>query len=142
MEEKIDTGTILMKEGTLLPEGLQLESEPFSKRWKLVQNLDARGLDRKIHEAGWTLFFMAHEVNATAIGSELKNTTRRAVRRAIAHIKSDRLNCLEITQLAAKRFLGHWRVNLTAHPRHIQESMFLFRTKEATERDRAQLAAA
>ena len=142
MEEKIDTGTILMKEGTLLPEGLQLESEPYSKRWKLVQNLDARGLDRKLHEAGWNLFFMAHEVNATAIGSELKNTTRRAVRRAIAHIKSDRLNCLEITQLAAKRFLGHWRVNLTAHPRHIQESMFLFHTKEATERDRAQLAAA
>jgi len=142
MEEKIDIGTILMKEGTLLPEGLQLVSEPYSKGWKLVQNLDARGLDRKIHEAGWTLFFMAQEVHATAIGSELKNTTRRAVRRAIAHIKSDRLNCLEITQLAAKRFLGHWCVNLTAHPRHIQESMFLFHTKEATERDRAQLAAA
>ncbi len=29
MAEKINTGTILVKEGTLLPEGLQLESEPY-----------------------------------------------------------------------------------------------------------------
>jgi len=142
MEEKINTGTVLMKEGTLLPQCLHLESEPYSKGWRLVKSLDAKALDRKIQEAGWTLFFLAHEVNATAIGSELANTTGRAIKKATSHINSDRLNCLEITGVAAKRFLGHWRVNVTAHARHIQESMFLFHAKYITDGDRAQSAAA
>jgi hypothetical protein len=129
MEETINTGRILIKEGTLLPECLQLESEPYSKGWKLVKNLDARGLDRKIREAGWTFFFMANEVNATAIGSDPEKTTRRAVKKAIAYMKSDRLNCLQIAQVAVKRFLGLPYVAVSAHPRHVQESMFLFQAK-------------
>lgn len=142
MSEKINTGTILIKEGTLLPDGLQLESEPYSKGWTSVKNLDAKGLDRKLHQAGWTLFFMANEVNATAVGSDPENTTRRAVKKAIACMKSDRLNCLEIAQVGVKHFLGHCYVSVSAHPRHIQESMFLFHAKHVTEGDRAQLAAA
>jgi hypothetical protein len=143
MEEKINTGTILIKEGAVLPECLQLESEPYLKGWSLVKNLDAKGLDRKIHKAGWTLFFMANEVNASAVGSDPENTTRRAVRKAIAYMKSGRLNCLEITQVGVKHFLGHCYVSVSAHPRHIQESMILFQAKHVTtEGDRVQLAAA
>jgi len=142
MEEKINTGTILIKEGAVLPECLQLESEPYLKGWSLVKNVDAKELDRKIHKAGWTLFFMAHEVDASAVGSDPENTRRRAVRKAIACMKSGRLNCLEITQVGVKHFLGHCYVSVSAHPRHIQESMILFHAKHVTEGDRVQLAAA
>ena len=142
MEEKINTGMILIKEGTLLPECLHLESEPYSKGWRLVKNLDAQGLDRKIHKAGWTLFFMANEIHVAAIGSDLENTTRRAVKKAIAYMKSDRLNCLEIGQVTVKRFLGLPYVTVSAHPRHVQESMFLFHSKRLAEWARAILAAA
>ena len=142
MEEKINTGKILIKEGAVLPECLQLESEPYLKGWSLVKNVDAKELDRKIHKAGWTLFFMAHEVDASAVGSDPENTTRRAVRKAIACMKSGRLNCLEITQVGVKHLLGHCYVSVSAHPRHIQESMFLFQAKYVTEADRVQLAAA
>ena len=137
MDENINTGTILIKEGTLLPECLQLESEPYSKGWKLVKNLDARGLDRKIREAGWTFFFMANEVNATAIGSDPEKTTRRAVKKAIAHMKSDRLNCLQIAQVAVKRFLGLPYVAVSAHLRHVQESMFYSRPNRLAEWNQA-----
>ena len=54
MPDKIKGGTILIQEGALLPESLRFESEPYSKGWKLVENLDSLGLDRKIREAGWT----------------------------------------------------------------------------------------
>ena len=94
MAEKITMGTILIKEGTPLPECLGLESQPYSKGWRLVENLDSLGLDRKIREAGWTFFFMAGEVNVTVVGSDSKNTMRRAVKRVIARVKSDRFNCL------------------------------------------------
>jgi hypothetical protein len=52
MAEKIKTDTFLIKEDTLLPEGLQLESDPYLKGWRLVKNLGSSGLDRKLCEAG------------------------------------------------------------------------------------------
>ena len=141
MAEKINTGTILIKDGTPLPECLQFESEPYARGWRLVKDLDGHGLDRKVCEAGWTFFYMAGEVHATAVGSDLEKTTRRAVKKVIACMKSDRLNCLEIAQVAAKRFLGLPYVTVSAHVRHIQESMVLSRADRLAEWDRAQLAA-
>ena len=141
MADKIKTGTILIKEGALLPESLRFESEPYSKGWRLVKDFDSRGLDRKIREAGWTFFFMAGGANVTAVGSDLEKTTHRAVKRVLASMKSDRLNCLEIGQIVVKRFLGLPYVAVTAHPRHIQESMFLFHAERPAEWDRAKLAA-
>ena len=141
MPDKIRTGTILIEEGALLPESLGFESEPYSKGWRLVKNLDSRGLDRKIRDAGWTFFFMAGGVNASAVGSDLEKTTRRAIKKVIASMELDGFNCLEIAQVAAKRFLGLPYVTVSAHPRHIQESVFLFHAKRPAERDRAKLAA-
>ena len=141
MADKIKTGTILIKEGALLPESLRFESEPYWKGWRLVKDFDSRGLDRKIREAGWTFFFMAGGANATAVGSDLEKTTRRAVKKVLASMKSDRLNCLEIGQVVVKRFLGLPYVAVSAHPRHIQESMFLFHAARPAEWGRAKLAA-
>ncbi len=138
---RIKTGTILIEEGTLLPESLRFESEPYAKGWRLVKDLDGYGLDRRIREAGWTFFYMAGEVHATAVGSDLEKTTRRAVQKAIACMKSDRLNCLEIAQVAVKRFLGLPYVTVSAHARHIQESMFLSHGDRLAEWGRAKLAA-
>jgi len=141
MADKIKTGTILIKEGALLPESLRFESEPYSKGWRLVKNLDSYGLDRKIREAGWTFFFMAGDANATGVGSDLERTTRRAIKKVIASMELDGFNCLEIGQVAVKRFLGLSYVTVSAHPRHFQESMFLFHAKRPVEWDRAKLAA-
>jgi len=140
MAEKINAGTILIKEGTLLPEGLQLESDPYLKGWKLVKSPGSFGIDRKLREVGWTFFYMASEVDARAFGSGSEKTTQRAVKKVIAKIKADTFNCVEISQVAAKGFLGLPYVTVAAHPRHIQESMFLFHERLA-EWDRAGLAA-
>jgi hypothetical protein len=140
MAEKINTGTILIKEGTLLPESLRIESAPYLKGWGLVKNLASSGLDRKLCEAGWTFFYMAGDVNEIAFGSDSETTIRRAVKKVIANMKVDRFNCLEISQVAAKRLLGLPYVTVAAHPRHIQESVFLFDAKHLAEWDRARLA--
>jgi hypothetical protein len=142
MADEFKTGTILIEGGALLPESLRFESEPYSNGWRLVKDLNGYGLDRKIRQAGWTFFYMAGEVRATAVGSDLEKTTRRAVKKLLAHMKSDRLNCLEIAQVAVKRFLGLPYVTVSAHQRHIQESLVLFHAKHLAESDRAKLAAA
>ena len=142
MAETIKTGTILIKDGTFLPDALQFESEPCATGWRLVKNLDGYGLGRKIHETGWTFFCLAGEIKATVFGLEGQETVRRAVKRILAKLKSEKFNSLEITRVASKRFLGVPYASVYARSRHIQESMFLFRAKDLQEWDRARLAAA
>jgi hypothetical protein len=57
-------------------------------------------------------------------------------------VKSATFNCLEISQVAAKRFLGLPYVSVSAHWRHIQESPVLFHAERLAECDRLKLAAA
>ena len=141
MAAKMNAGTILIKEGALLPESLRLESEPYSKGWRLVKDMRGSEMDRQLFEAGWNLFYMAEELHAAAVGSDLEKTARWAVKKVIATMKPDKFNCVEITQVAAKRFLGLPYVTVSAHPRHIQESKVLFHLKRVAEWDRAKLAA-
>lgn len=129
MADKIKAGAILIEDGALLPESLWFESEQCSNGWRRVKNLDGYGLDRKIREAGWTFFFLAGEIKASVFGFDLEKTTQRAIKRLLANLKSDKLNCLEITQVVGKRFVGLPYVSVSAHPRHIQESMFLSRAE-------------
>jgi hypothetical protein len=133
MPDKISSGTILIREGTALPAALPFESEPCSSGWRLVKDLDGGGLDRKIHEAGWTFFCMAGEIKTIVFGFEGHKRVRRAVKRILASLKMEGFNSLEITRVAPKHFLGVPYVSISTRSRHIQESMFLFRAKDLQE---------
>ncbi len=141
MTHRIKTGTIVIREGTLLPEGLQFESEPCAPGWSFVKNLDGYGVDRKIHKARWTFFCLAGEVKATVFGFDQQKTVRRAVERILANLKPEKFNSLEITRVSSvpsERFVGVRYVTVCAHLRHIQESAFLPQAKKArtaSERD-------
>ena len=130
MAQTIKTGTILIKDGTFLPDELQFESEPCATGWRLVKDFDGYGLDRKIREAGWTFFCIAGEIKSIIFGFEGHKNVRRAVKRMLARLKSEKFNSLEITRVASKRFLGVPYVSLSARSRHIQESLFLFCNKD------------
>jgi hypothetical protein len=140
MVDKIKDKTILIEEGLLFPDLLRLESEPYSNGWRLVKDLDGYGLDRKIREVGWTFFYLA-QTKATVFGFDTDKAMRRTVDRILARLKWEQFNTLEITQVATKRFLGLRYVTVSAHQRHIQESIFLFHAKRFAEKDRARLAA-
>lgn len=130
MPETIKTGTVLIKDGTLLPDGLQLESEPCAKGWRLVKNLDGSGLDRKIHEAGWNFFCLAGEIKRTVIGFGVRDNVRRTVKRLLMNLRLENFNSLEIMHVEKKRFLGFPYATVCAHSRHIQEDVFLLFAKD------------
>ncbi len=145
MPDTIKTRTILIKEGTLLPEALRFETEPYVPGWRSVKNLDGYGLDREIHEAGWTFFCLAGETRATVFGIDGEKMVRTAIERIVANPKSEKFNSLEIVRLAlvaSKRFLGVCYVTVSAQSRHIQKSAILSRDKGLQEWDRASVAAA
>jgi hypothetical protein len=125
MADTIKSGTILITEGAPLPESISFESEPYAYGWRLVENIDSNGLDQIIRQAGWNFFYIAGVIETNVFGSDEKKTTRKAVKRIIANLKSKNFNCLEITRVATKRLLGLIYISVSAHSRHIQEGQAL-----------------
>src|SRR5882672_513129 len=139
MTDTIKPGTILIKEGTRLPEAVRFESEPCVPGWRLVKDLDGCGLDRKIRDAGWTFFCLAGQRGATVFGIDEQKALSRAVEQILASPESTEFNSLEIMRVASetsKRFLGVRYVTVSAQSRHIQASAPLFRAKDLPVRDR------
>ena len=124
------SGTILIRENTLLPAGVPVESDVFLPGWRAVRNLDGYGLGRKIEEAKWNFFYLAGDIKATVPGREGQETVRRAIKRILAKLKEQQFNSLEITEVVSKRFLGIPFMSVTAHSRHIQQGRGLVLAKD------------
>ncbi len=142
MSNVIDVGTVLVRDGTPLPKSLRIQSEPYASGWRLVKDLDGDGLTRKIQDTGWTFFSLAGRIQVTAFGRAEQQGAQSAVRRILAKLKSDKSNCLEISGIVSKHFLGLPYVTVSVRARHIQDGVFLFRDSDLQERDRTRLAAA
>jgi hypothetical protein len=128
MADKIKTGSILIEDGTFLPTGVQFESEPYTPGWRLVKDLDGCGLDRKIRAARWNFFCLAGEIEATVFGLDEEKMVRRAIERILANPKTKTFNSLEITRVTSvgsERFPVIHYLTVSAHSRHLQESLIL-----------------
>jgi hypothetical protein len=128
MKNEITTGTVLIKNGALLPKDLQFETEAGVPGWRYVKYFDVRGMDRKIQKTGWTFFCLAGEVKATAFGIDPQRMVRTAIERILAKSTSEDFNSLEITQMASAgsdRFPLIRYMTVSAQSRQIQEGMFL-----------------
>jgi hypothetical protein len=122
------SGTILIRENTLLPAGLAIESEAFLPGWRVVKDLDGDSLARSIEAANWNFFYLAGEMRAAVLGRDRSGTLHRAVKRLLA--KEERqFNSLEITKVVSKRFLGIPFMRVVAHTRHIQQGICLVPAK-------------
>jgi hypothetical protein len=129
----IKVGAIMMKVGTIIPQSLRVETELYSQGWEIIKNSDAYALDRDIRRADWNFFFLAGSIQATALGYWRERTVRRAMERVLAKAERSNFNCLEITEVSAKQFLGFPYVHVSAHSRHIQKSPFLQELAERAE---------
>ncbi|MGB2633461.1 MAG: hypothetical protein WAM58_05950 [Candidatus Acidiferrum sp.] len=125
MEDINKFETVLIQENTVLPAGLAVDTEPAFSGWKAVRNLDGYELGRAIHKANWNFFYLAGEIRAIAFGHKGQKTRLQAVKRIVGKLKGKQLNCLEITSIVQKSFLGFPFVTVSANSRHIQESVYL-----------------
>ena len=120
-----------------MAEVLALESEPYLENWRVVKALDGSALDHKIHAAGWNFFFLAAQVKVMFLGAIGTENVRRALKRILRKVKQQNFNCLEVTGIVAKRFLGVPYATITAHSRHIQQSCQLdsIESRQAEQQD-------
>jgi len=118
--------TILIRESTLLPAGLAVESEVFLPGWRVVKNLDRSTLARNIESANWTSFCMGREIRTTVFGIDEKKMVVRATKEILARLKSEKFNSLEITRVTSvtsERFLGVRSLTVSAQSRLIQKAV-------------------
>jgi hypothetical protein len=121
MADTLKAGTILIEDGTIIPECFRLETEPDSTGWKSVANPDPRELDRKLNQAGWIFFYMAGEIKSTVFGLDRQKALRSALKRVMSQVKAQNCNGLQITQVTTGSFLNLPCVSISAHSRHIQQ---------------------
>jgi|SRR5271168_4280837 len=125
MAQSVQVGTVLVKEWPGMNQLLGIECEPCSGEWSMIKPLDDCTLDRKIHAAGWNLFFMAAEVKVMFFGSLGAVKMLSALKRILEKVKLQQFNALEVTQIVPKSFFGVPYVTVSAHSRHMQQSCHL-----------------
>ncbi len=125
MPPTVIVGNILMKNSASISQRLGLESEPYTSNWSLITALDSSALDHKARIAGWNFFFMASEVEVRFLGELGAEKIQKALQRILNSVAPQNFNCLEVTGMATRSFLGLPYSVVSAHSRHMQESCYL-----------------
>jgi hypothetical protein len=125
-------GTLFIREDTILPGGLIIETETFLPGWRAVRDCDGYRLGRKIEQAKWNFFFLAGDVKAIVFGRQGPSSLRRALRSILAKPAARKFNSLEIRETRSRWFLGIPFVIVTANFRHIQQGLALDRANDFT----------
>ncbi len=121
MEGSIRNGTLIIVEGTPLPDSGKITSEPFSRGWRIVTNLRGQGLDRHFSHIGWTVFQKAAPVQASILCFGKSQSFLKAFRKILRNIGAKKFNCLEITSVIEKTVMGVTYVHISARARNIQK---------------------
>ena len=137
-----NAGSLFIREDTLLPGGLIIETEAFIPGWRAVRNCDGYRLGRKIEEAKWNFFYVAGEVRAVVLGRDGPSALRRALRSILGKPVARKFNSLEITGTRSRWFLGIPFVSVTANFRHIQQGLALDPSNDFTRKAPAALQGA
>ena len=127
----VGIGTILIEQGTPIPSSISLGTESYAVGWSAITNLTRVELGKELEGAGWTFFYMAGEIETTGFGFDEQSRIYRAIAHAIKAVKLEAFNCLEITQIRSKLFLGVPCMKVRAHGRHIQVSPSFHRRSRA-----------
>ena len=120
MPYQIQAGTMMVYDSAIL-QSLAVESNPYFRSWRSLGTAESSGLESSARAIGWTLFFLAGEIRAMVPAWGGHNTLRRGVKRLLARTHLQHFNCLEVTEISRKYYLGIPYLSISANPRHIQQ---------------------
>jgi hypothetical protein len=122
MTDTIKAGSILVEKSGHLPKSLVLRSGTGTDGWTGIEG-GRPAFENTIQEDGWSYFFMAGEIKATAFGFDRQKRLGSALHRLITHAKAQHSNSIEIDAVTDKSFLSVPYVSVTAHVRHFQKGL-------------------
>lgn len=124
MSTDLKAGAILMREGVFLPPSLSVQSVPYCDSWQQLKGIDTYTLDREIRASGWNLFFVAGELRTSVQGGGT-TSVRRGIERLADRVSATHFNCVEISRIVRKHFLGIPYLSFSAYAYHVQDARSL-----------------
>jgi hypothetical protein len=125
MKSPMEAGSIHVERSAQLPGFLQFGGDPLLKGWSVLRNV-RRTLEAETAKEGWVFFFMAGKIEKVAFGFNSRKTLGAALRRLAGRVKSQHCNSFEITRVTSQKFLGVFRITVSAHARRLQEGSVCF----------------
>jgi hypothetical protein len=123
MQASLKNGTLIIAEGTSLPNSSKITSEPFSHGWRMITNLRGQGLDRHFSQMGWTVFQKATPLSVYSLGFGERQTVLKAFYKILQNSGAKKFNCLEVTSVVKKTVMGVTYVGMSARARNIQKRL-------------------
>lgn len=125
MSSPLKVGTVLLREGTFVPDSVTLLKETLSPGWQAITNLTGDELDGQLRNQNWNFMFIAGAIHGTSRGSWSDVAVRRAAIRMLGKTRLAKFNGFEITGINKLKFLSFPYVTVTGHSRHLQKSRIL-----------------
>lgn len=114
-------GTLIVSSGIALPASGSVRTVSCCTGWRRITNMNARGLDKRMNDMGWTCFQRAAPESANVLGFGDAKTMERALHTIIRRFGITKFNCLEITEITQRSFAGISYVHLRAGARNIRQ---------------------
>ena len=117
----IMSGGLLIERDALRPRCFEVEPGSHPDGWIFIkQTLPPQRIETELSATGWTFFFTAGPIRATAFGFNRKKAVYVALNRCIKALKQQCSNCLQIESVEMHSFLGIPYVSVSVRPRLIQ----------------------
>jgi len=113
-----------------LPEALKLECTAYSPYWKMIKGLDSYLVGVRMRSIGWRLIFVAGHLDVVEFGWHRQNAARRGVKRMLKKARELQFNCMELSGVVRKNFLGLPYMVISGDTYHIQKKMTLESTEQ------------
>ena len=121
MNQEIKPGTMFLQSGTDIPESVSVDHSHSTKGWASIESSISRQFRQDLHSAGWTFFNMGVEIEVTVVGFNKQKLEDRAAQKLIDIVKSQDYNCVQVTQIRNKGWLGTTTLTLNAQARQVQK---------------------
>ena len=123
MFDGLKIGTLIVAEGVSLPTSTA-KTQPFCAGWRIIENIEARGMDKRFSEMGWSCFEKACPATVNVAGLGDGATLVKAFHKLVRRNKTVKFNCLEITVAVHKTIMGICFVHLSARARNIKQRLW------------------
>ncbi|MGE5323989.1 MAG: hypothetical protein ACM3SW_14055 [Actinomycetota bacterium] len=123
MCDSLKIGTLIVAEGVSLPMS-DAKTKSFCAGWRTIENIEARGMDRRFSDMGWSCFEKACPATVNVVGIGDPATLIKAFQKLVQRNKTVKFNCLEITEAVHKTFIGVSFVHLSARARSIKQRLW------------------
>ena len=118
----MQSGTLLIRKGTILPASILLKSSVTDEGFSAVQGgAELLHLKAEIAQAGWNYFYMG-AVKQTVFGSGPKRIAS-AMKGVAAKMRLNQCNSLQIDAITPHLVLGIPYLSVSAHCCHIQQGV-------------------